>query len=301
LTLLVGSLAIVNYRGVNIGTTVSNFFTVAKLLPLFVIVIAGSIYLLAAHHPAVVLPPLVATPGHWLKAILLLVFAYGGFETALTPMAEARDPRRDTVFALFAALLTCTVLYTLIQWIVIAVVPNAALSERPLADAARLTLGRSGGVLIAIAALVSCYGYLSAKILAVPRLTFALAQRGDFPAFFAAIHPRFRTPYISISVFAGLVWALALFGSFSWNLTLSAVARLFYYAIGCAALPVLRKKQPGDAGFHLPAGNFFAVIGVIICAALLTQVDLSKSLILLGTVVVALLNWAWVQRQHAKV
>jgi amino acid transporter len=297
LTLLVGVLALVNYRGVNVGARVSNFFTIAKLLPLAAVVIAGSIYLVAVHHAPTVTQAAPANAGSWIKAILLLVFAYGGFETALAPMAEARDPRRDTVFALFAALVICTLLYTSIQRIVIGVLPDSAHSERPLADAARLMMGRGGAALIAIAALVSCYGYLSAKILAVPRVTFALAERGDFPRFFAAIHPRFRTPYVSILVFALFVWALSLLGSFSWNLTLSAVARLFYYAIGCAALPVLRKKYPGEAKFSLPAGNFLAVLGVVICAILLTQVDRSKSLILVGTLIIALLNWLWVRNK----
>jgi APA family basic amino acid/polyamine antiporter len=73
-------------------------------------------------------------------------------------------------------------------------------TQRPLADVARLVMGWDGAGLIAIGALISVYGYLSAKILAVPRLTFALAERGDFPSFFAAIHPRFRTPHISILV-----------------------------------------------------------------------------------------------------
>ncbi|HZR57331.1 MAG TPA: APC family permease [Terriglobales bacterium] len=298
LTLLVGILALVNYRGVNAGTKVSNFFTIAKLLPLLTVVTVGTVYLLTPHHLLAAQSAAVpANVGNWLKAILLLVFAYGGFETALTPMAEAKDPKRDTAFALFAALALCTLLYTLIQWTVIGVVPDAAHSERPLADAARLMMGRGGAALITIGALVSVYGYLSAKILAVPRVTFALAERGDFPSFFAVLHPRFRTPYISILIFAMLVWVLSLFGSFAWNLTLSAVARLFYYAIGCAALPVLRKKQPGEAKFHLPAGNFFAALGVIICGTLLTQVDRSKSIILAGTVVIALLNWLWIRNR----
>jgi APA family basic amino acid/polyamine antiporter len=299
LTLLVGVLALVNYRGVTAGTRVSNFFAIAKLAPLAAIAIGGCIFLLTSPTgvSAALRTPGSAPLGNWLKALLLLVFAYGGFETALTPMAEAKDPRRDAAFALFAALLTCTLLYTLIQWIVISLVPAAAHSERPLADVARLIIGRRGAALIAVSALVSCYGYLSAKILAVPRLTFALAETGDFPWFFAPIHPRFRTPYISILIFALLVWVLALFGSFSWNLTLSAVARLFYYAIGCAALPVLRKKYPGGERFHLPAGNALAVLGVLICVVLLTQVDLGKSLVLLGTVAAALLNWLYVRNR----
>ena len=292
LTLLVGVLAFVNYRGVRAGAQVSNVFTVAKLVPLAIVIIAGMFYLLGGHHDAPRLPS-SGDAGAW----LLLVFAYGGFETALTPMAEAKDPRRDTVFALFIALIICTVLYTSTQWIVIGALPDAAKSARPLADAARLILGSKGAALVAIGALVSCYGYLSAKVLAVPRVTFALAEEGDFPAWFAAIHPRFRTPYFSVLLFAFLIWILSLFGNFSWNLTLSAVARLFYYAVGCAALPVLRKKQPEVERFRLPGGTFFAALGVVICLVLITRVDLSGSIILLATIVAAFINWLWVRNQ----
>ena len=297
LTLLVGVLAFVNYRGVRAGAQVSNVFTVAKLVPLAIVIIAGMIYLLRAHQNG---PPLPSNgdAGAWLKAMLLLVFAYGGFETALTPMAEAKDPRRDTVFALFIALIICTILYSLIQWIVIGVLTDPAKSARPLADAARLILGGKGAAMVAIGALVSCYGYLGAKILAVPRVTFALAEAGDFPGWFAAIHRRFRTPYFSILLFAFLIWMLSLFGNFSWNLTLSAVARLFYYAVGCAALPALRKKQPEIERFRLPGGTFFAVLGVVICLVLITRVDLGGSIILAATIVAALINWIWVRNRQ---
>ena len=294
LTLLVGILALVNYRGVRAGAQVSNAFTVAKLVPLAIVIIAGMFYLLRGHQNVSPLPS-PRDAGAWLKAMLLLVFAYGGFETALTPMAEAKDPRRDTVFALFTALIICTILYTSTQWIVIGVLPDAAKSARPLADVARLILGGKGAALVAVGALVSCYGYLSAKVLAVPRVTFALAEEGDFPAWFAAIHPRFRTPYFSILLFAFLIWMLSLFGNFSWNLTLSAVARLFYYAVGCAALPVLRKKQPEVERFRLSGGTVFAALGVVICLVLITRVDLSGSIILLLTMVAALINWIWVR------
>jgi APA family basic amino acid/polyamine antiporter len=290
LTLLVGLLAVINYRGVRAGTEVSNIFTVAKLLPLFIVAVVGTIYLLTGHKGEAAISSSAGT-GAWLKAMLLLVFAYGGFETAITPMAEAKDPRRDAPFALFAALVACTLLYTVIQWVVIGVLPDVAHSQRPLADTARLIIGKSGAALVAIGALVSFYGYLGAKILAVPRVTFALAETGDFPPLFAAIHPRFRTPYFSILAFSLLVWMLALLGNFSWNLTLSAVARLFYYGASCAALPVLRRKQPGTAWFRLPGGQFFALLGMIICVVLITRVDLSGSLILVATIVAALLNW----------
>ena len=298
LTILVGVLAFINVRGVRAGTQVSNFFTAAKLVPLFAVIAMG-LFVLHAHSAAASpAAPAIVSTGQWLKAVLLLVFAYGGFETALAPMGEAKDPRRDAPFALFTALVVCTILYALIQWVVVVVLPDAAHSVRPLADVARVAVGSIGAALVAIGALISFYGYLSAKILAMPRVTFALAEQGDFPQAFAAIHPRFHTPYVSILVFAALVWAFALTGEFKWNVTLSAVARLLYYAVCCAALPVLRRKQPGNARFHLPAGNFFAGVAVLMCAALVTQVDRSQSLIVGATIALALLNWAAVTRRN---
>jgi amino acid transporter len=301
LTLLVGLLTFINIRGVRAGAQVSNLFTAAKLVPLFAVIVLG-LFVLQRHHWTIATAPMASpASGQWLKALLLLVFAYGGFETALAPMGEARNPRRDAPFALFTALLLCTVSYALIQWVVVGVLPDAAHSQRPLADVARLAVGPIGAALVAVGALISFYGYLSAKILAMPRVPFALAEQGDFPKVFATVHPRFHTPYVSILAFAAMIWGLALIGDFRWNVTLSAVARLLYYGVGCAALPALRRKQPegANAMFHLPAGNFFAMLGVILCVILITRVDFGQSLIMVATIALAFANWAVVAKRRA--
>ena len=296
ITLLIGGLTLVNIRGVGAGAKASSVFTVAKLVPLLIVIVAGVIYVASGHRVVTVSSPM---PGSkpWIQAILMLIFSYGGFESALTPMAEAKDPRRDAAFGVFVALITCTIIYTMIQWIVVGVLPDPAHNERPLAEVARLTIGKSGAALIAVGALISTYGHLSANILAVPRITFALAEGGDFPAIFAAVHRKFRTPYFSILVFALLTWLFAALASFSWNVTLSAVARLFFCAVTCAALPVMRKKDPNSTLFRLPGGTVFAFAGVIICIVLATGIELSGSLILVATVAVAFINWLVVRRK----
>ena len=292
-SLFVGTLGVANYRGVAAGALVSNVSVVAKLVPLALLAAVGLAWLTT--HPS--LAPAAGTGGvdAWLQAVLLLIFAYGGYEAALFPMGEAKNPRRDAAFALFTALAVVAALYTLLQLVVVRVLPDAAHSERPLADAARVMMGQGGAVLISVGALITVYGYLSANLLGSPRAIFALAERGDFPARFAAIHPRFRTPYLSIAVYAVLLWAFALLGSFTWNLTLSAVARLFYYGAVCAAVPVLRVKQPGAGAFRLRGGPLVPVLGVAVCLALLTRVDFSKSLILLAVILTAAVNWLLVR------
>jgi len=293
ITGFIGVLAAVNCRGVGAGTRMSNASVVAKLGALGLVCAAGIVWLTV--HPAVAAPPLSPSADSWLKAMLLLLFAYGGYEAALNPMGEARDPRRDVAFALFVALVIVTVLYSVLQWVVVGVLADPAHSQRPLADAARVMLGQPGAALISVGALVSVYGYVSANMLTTPRGIFAPAQAGELPALLGAVHPRWRTPYVSILVFAVLLWAFAQFASFSWNVTLSAVSRIVYYAGICAAVPVLRRKQPGAAAFRVPGGLTLPVLGVAICALLLTRVDFGKSLILLATIAVALLNWALVR------
>jgi amino acid transporter len=297
ITMVLGALTLINYRGTGVGAGVSTATAAAKVMALGVVCIVGAFYLLA--HPSV--PPAArpASLDHWLRGILLLFFSYGGYEIALITSGEARDPRRDAPFAIFAGLLTVTLLYTLLQATVMRVVPDPAHSVRPLADAAGALMGRPGAVLISAAAVISVSGFLSANLLAMPRSMFALATLGEFPAPFATVHPQYRTPYISICTFALLTWLAALFGSFSWNVTLSAVARLIYFAAICAAVPALRAKQPEAATFRVPGGALLPIAGISICGALLTRIDFSSSLILGATITVALLNWLLTRRSSA--
>ena len=297
LTLLIGILAAINIRGVKAGTHVSTWFTIAKLASLVFVILLGGFYILTS-HPGLPHACLSPSGNQWARAIVLLIFAYGGFEAALVSAGEAKDPRRDLPFGLFAALITCAIIYASIQWVVVAALPDPAHSDRPLADVARIVLGSSGAALIALGALSSIYGYLSGNILATPRITFALGERGDFPSFFALVHPRYRTPYLSILAFAVLVWVFAFFGNFAGNATLSAGSRLFYYGVGCAALPTLRKKQTAPPLFQLRAGTLFSILGVLICAALLTQIEYDKSLMLLAAVAVAFFNWLAVRKRR---
>src|SRR5215469_2287946 len=298
LTLLIGILAAINFCGVQAGTRASTLFTIAKLLSLVFVGLAGAYYLFSRHHLALPNLSLMSGGTQWGRAIVLLIFAYGGFEAVLISAGEAKDPRRDLPFALFAALIICAVIYGLVQWVVVGVLPDPTHSERALADVARIAVGSSGAALTALGALFSIYGYLSGNMLTTPRITFALGEHGDFPAFFALVHPRFRTPYFSIFIFALLVWLLALFGSFAGNATLSAGSRLFYYGVVCAALPVLRKRKPTPPFFQIRGGTLIAVAGVLLCAALLTQIEYNKSLILLAALAVAFFNWLAV-RKHS--
>ena len=293
LTVLIGFLAAVNYRGVSGGKALSNFFTITKIL-LLTLFIAGGFLALALHPSVRVTPTAVPlTAVNCFQAILLMVYAYGGFEAALFASGEASDPRKDAPIALLIAIVTATFLYICVQVVVIYTLANPSATTKPAVDSARQFLGPIGVTLVAVGTLISVYGYLSANMLHTPRVTFAMGERGDFPSLFAAIHPRFRTPHTSIVIFASMLILFSIGGNFRWNASLSAISRLFMYGAIVAALPVLRRKYPRAAKFRLPAGMFFAFVGLAFMGVLLTQMHRAEVIVLSITFTVALLNWLW--------
>lgn len=299
LTTLLGFLTVVNYVGVRQGTLQSNLFTAAKLVTLLLFLLAGLVYLAFHHLPLVISAP-SGPASKWLHPILLLMFAYGGYETALMPGGEATRPRRDYPFALFTALLVLAVIYTLTQWITISLLPLESMSDRPLATAAERMVGRAGASFIAVGVLLSCFGYLSANLLGFPRLLFSLAENGDVPGWLGRVHPRFRTPSAAILVFALFLYFFSLAGSFEWNLVISAIARLGYYGSVCAALPVLRRK-PGapPAEFRLPLGDLIACVAVVISLLLVPRLDPPAIAVMAVLGVLIAVNSWWAAHNHS--
>jgi APA family basic amino acid/polyamine antiporter len=288
MTALVAGLAVVNYRGVRSGASVSNFFTVAKLASLGLFVAAG---LLLVKHVVPHAPAMPATTGAWTDALVAMVFAFGGFESALIPAAEVKDPRRDTIFALSVALAVVAIFYLSIHLVAMWSVPDLAHSNRPLADAARAFAGPMGAQAMAFAAMLSAYGWLSGNFVAVPRLVYAMGERGDFPRVTAVVHPRFLTPHIAILVWAVLVLALSIYGSFLWNAILASVARLVTYGVTCAALIQLRRRAPQADAWRAPAGNLLALLGIAFCIYVAFGMEKRHVIIMSAVIIVATVNW----------
>lgn len=292
-------LGVVNIRGVKSGTRMSDVIAVAKLLPIAFFVATG-LFLVGAN---VHVGGSGAPANEWLQAILALIFAYGGFEAALMPMAEVKDPRRDAPFALFAALGIVVVTYLLVHLVVMGAFPDPAaflrpeVRDRPVAEAARVFLGPGGAALITIGVLISTYGNLAGSFIASPRLTFAFAEQGDFPRFLAAVHPRFRTPYISVIIHVIAVGGLAIVGSFIFNAILSSAARLFQYALVCAAVPVLRRRTPDAPAFRLPGGPIVPALGLLFCLVIAMYMDRSQMGIIGVVLLAAAIHWLVARRR----
>jgi amino acid transporter len=296
---LIGFFALINIRGVKAGARVSDAFAVAKVLPIALFAALGLWYVGATVQVATTSE---ASGSTWLLAVLALVFAFGGFEGALMPMSEAKDPRRDAPFALFAGLAIVAVTYVAVQLVVMGAITDPAaygrpeVQARPVAEAARVFLGPAGAVAIAALVLVSTYGNLAFQFLAAPRLLFALGEQGDFPRVLAAVHPRYRTPHVAIVVHAILACAFAIAGSFIWNAILSAVARLVTYAIVCSAVPVLRRQSPDAPRLRLPGGPAIPLFGLAFCVLLVAQMQADHAWVAAVVLTGAVVNWWWTRR-----
>lgn len=278
---------VINVRGVRQAAWTVNLFTVAKLLPLALVIVLGLVFL----RRDALASQAIAEP-RWTEAVLLLVFAYGGFESAVIAAGETKRPRDDTAFALVAAMVLITAVYALVQLAVVGVLANAGGSKAPVADALAVTLGAGGTVIGSVAAVISTYGWLTGFALLMPRVPHSMAERGEMPAALARVHPEYRTPHVSIVFCSVVALALGLWGTFAATATLSAISRLVVYAFTCAALLRLRRRGRPEAGFTLPAGPVFAVVGLAFTAWLLSTRTITQGW-LLGLIVGAgILTWA---------
>jgi APA family basic amino acid/polyamine antiporter len=268
ITFVVVLISLVNIAGVRNAAIVSDFFTVGKLIPLVLFIAAGLFFIQPARYS------LGPAPGYgeFSASCLLLIYAFTGFEMAIIPAGEARDPRRNTPFALLTAVGFVAVLYMLIQVVSIGTLPELAASRRPLADAASTFLGSAGGAIISAGALVSIAGNLNVILLSGSRLPFAMSERGELPRVIGSVHRRMRTPHVSIVITGAAMLALTLSGTFVYAATISAIARLLTYAATCAALPVLRHKEADlPALFRAPAGVALSILGLLLTIWLLSN------------------------------
>lgn len=288
-TVMIAAMAlvtIVNVAGVRQATWTVNAFTIAKLLPLGIVIVLGCIQF----APDIARSQAVAEP-KWTDAVLLLVFGYGGFESAVVAGSESRDPKRDTAFALITAMLAITVIYCLVQVAVVGVLPDAADSMAPVADTLGVLLGPVGLTLGSLAVIISVYGWLTGYSLMSPRIFYSMAARHELPGILGRVHPGTRTPYVAIIVNSAIGLGLGLASNFSQLATFGAIARLGIYIATCAALISLRKTRGQPEGFRAPGGPVLAVLGILFCLWLLSTRSLAQAWFLPIVVAVGGLVW----------
>ncbi len=300
-TVMLGSLAAINIRGVKSGAGLSNLLVIVKIVPLVLFVLVG-LTLIAGRGAAVSAVGPVLTPSGWADALLILIFAFGGFENAIVPLGEARNPERDAPFALFVALATCAAIYTGVQLVSTLALVDPSQHPRPLADAARALVGPAGATFMVAGALLSLIGWFGGGMVATPRLTYAMAEERVLPAAFGRLHARYRTPAFSIVVLAVVSMGLALSGGFLSNLTLSVATRLVVYLLVCGSVPILRARDghpnaAPPARFRLPAVGIFWVAGCVFSLAMATRMSQKELGILVLVMSLAAINWNFARRR----
>ena len=301
ISLIVGGLTIVNFIGVRESAIMTNIFTVGKIIPLIIFAVVGLFFIDPANFNFEAAPDYHS----FSKAILLLIYAYVGFEAAVIPAGETRDPQKNVPFALLAALAFCAVLFIVIQIVSIGTLPELALSEKPLADAAGKVLGAFGASFIVVGALVSILGNLNGGFLAGSRIPFAMAEQRELPQIIARTHEKFKTPYISLLITAIAMLVLTIQSSFLTALTISTITRLIVYATTCASLPVFRRRNDiPKAEFVVPFGTIAAVLSLILTGWLLTNASFQKEglsvLILIAAGLIIYFLYRWTRRGNYK-
>jgi len=272
-----GSLVLINVRGVRGGAGAVTVVTLAKLLPLLLFIFAG-IFLI---HP-----PNLTWSG-WPSsrslgdAIVLLMFAFVGIEVALIPSGEVKNPARTVPRAAYLALVITTIIYILIQIVAQGTLGAdlANYKDAPLAEAAAKFLGNFGRTVLLAGATISAFGFVTSDILSSPRMVFAFGRDGALPAFFAHVHPRYRSPDVAIITYAVLAFALSVSGTFEQLAVLSNVAVLLMYLLCCAGCWVLVQRGVRSDGepFNFPGMKIVPALAIITIIWILGQASASET------------------------
>jgi amino acid transporter len=269
---LFSMLAAVNVRGVTPGVRLVETMTVAKLLPLVLLITVG----IWSVNPEYLRWPGMPAGTAIGQTAIVLIFAFAGLEIALVPSGEVRDPARSVPRAVFSALSITTMLYLMIQTVAQGLLGPAIanFSTAPLAEAAGRVLGKGGRLIVLIGAVVSMFGYTSGDMLGSPRTLFAFARDGVLPPVIARIHPRYHTPSVAIVVYACIVASVAISSSFTQLAVLANVTALTLYLMCVVASYELQRRDvraDGAIPFAVPGGPVVPVLAAAVIVWLLSN------------------------------
>jgi basic amino acid/polyamine antiporter, APA family len=265
----------INVAGVRQGSAVNAVATVAKLLPLLLLVAVGALAVRGGNLGWAKTP----AAGDVARAAAVLIFAFAGIESALVPSGEVKDVARTVPRAVFLAMVGVTALYLAVHLVTQGVLgASLAGHPTPLAEAAGRVMGPAGRTLLLAGASISMFGYIGGMTLAVPRALFALGRDGFLPRAVTAVHPRHRTPHVAIAAQAVVTAALALTSGFERLAILANLATLLLYAACCLAAWQLRRRdvRAGGIPFRVPGGAVVPFLALGAIAYLLTSIRLDE-------------------------
>ncbi len=285
--LIFGGLGYINVRGVKEGMQMVKLITLAKLIPLLLLVLF-SFREVSMEFLVIEKFPSLLDLG---QMSLILFFAFQGGETALSVSGEVRDPQRTIPKAIFISITGVLILYLLIQTISQGVLgpelPN--FKENTLGVVADHVFGPIGFTLITIGAAVSMFGTLSSEILSMPRVLYRASMDEVLPfKLLSKEHKKYATPYFAVIIYAGLGFIFAISGGFVQLAIISSSAILLIYLGIALSVIKLRRTQPSVKGeFKLPGGLLIPVLSCITIIWLLSNLSRNE-LFVFGLVLVGL-------------
>ncbi|MDD1700851.1 MAG: APC family permease [Methanoregula sp.] len=277
------SLTSINIIGVKLAGRVNDVLTLIKLLPLLILIGAGFIFMVM--HPSVVagnyhpfVPLGVSATG---TSLVLVFWAYVGFELGTLPAAEVKDPKTTipkaiiigmSIVALFY-LSTNLIVYGSVNWV------DLASSSTPLILVGGVLLGTAGTLIMTIGALFSVSGSDESGMLGTARLSYAMSIDGLFPKIFSHIHPRFKTPYIGLVLQGTIAFLLSIYSPITGLISFAVFNLAFAFLLTCLALIVLTRNTEKQ----LMGQKVLPWIGVLICLYLLYSTSIFDKVV--GTVI----------------
>ena len=261
--LVYGILALINVRGVREGAGAVTAVTLAKLLPILLFLGVGFFFINPASFHWSAWPGSKALG----DSVILLMFAFVGIEVALIPSGEVKNPARTVPRSVYLSLGITTFIYLAIQLVAQGTLgPDlASHPNSPLADAAATFLGPLGRTILLAGATISAFGFVTSDILSSPRMLFAFGRDGALPAWFAHVHPRYRTPDVGIVTYSLAAFALSVTSSFEALAILSNVAVLLMYLMCCTACWFLVRRDVRADGppFSFPGAQIIPVLAIV--------------------------------------
>jgi APA family basic amino acid/polyamine antiporter len=251
-------LTIVNCFGVRSGSNVQNTLMVMKIAAIVMLVVLGWKAIgSAGGTPPVTdaVPSEPRTEGGFLSAMVPVLFAYGGWQTASFVSGEMRNPERDLPRGLLLGVLGVIVLYLAVNVVCIYALGPASLAETqtPASDVMRRAVGEGGARLIAAGIAISTVGFLSQGMLTAPRVYFAMARDGVFFSRVGKLSEKTHAPVVAIALQG--VWAsvIAVVGLYAQVLNYVVALDAVFFGLTGAALLVFRRRDPSPVkGIRMP-------------------------------------------------
>ena len=277
-------ITITNVFGVREAGRTNDILTIGKLGPLLLFVVAGLVYLV--FKPEVVLtnfsPFLQGNPLSFGQALVLIFWAYAGFEISTIPAGEIKEPHKTIPRAIMIGMTIVILFYFLSNFVVLAVVPETLLkaSLAPLDTASQIIFNVSpeikmlGVLTIWFGALISITGSNESGMIGTSRLGYALSVDGLFPRFFSKVHPKYKTPYISIIGISITAYLASLVGGLAFLISASVFFMAFVYLVTSAVVIPLEEMHQ-EYKKKLKGSRVMAILGVLFSLYILTQVTLT--------------------------